>query len=154
MGLYFEDVELNVEVHSPGRTLTETDVVLYAGLSGDYNQIHTNAEVAAKGPFGQRLVHGPLGFSVAMGLSARTSMFEGTAVAALGIREWNYVKPIFINDTVHLVVEVLEKRVSSKDPSRGVLTRRMRLVNQRDEVVQEGICPVMVMVRDAAAASA
>jgi acyl dehydratase len=152
LGLYYEDVAVGAESVSPGRTVTETDVVNYAGLSGDYQQIHTNVEFAEAGPFGQRLVHGPLGFTIAMGLSSRMGMFEGTAVAALGIQEWRFRAPIFIGDTVHLIVVVEEKRVT-KDPSRGILNRRLRLVNQRGETVQEGLCPMMVLVREPASVS-
>ena len=80
-GLYFEDFAHGRKIVSGGRTITEADVVGFAGLSGDYNQIHMDAEFAAAGPFGQRVAHGMLGFSIASGLAVQTGFMEGTVLA-------------------------------------------------------------------------
>jgi acyl dehydratase len=152
MGMYFEDFQVGDQTVTAARTITEADVVLYAGLSGDYNPIHTDAESARKGPFGQRLAHGPLGFTVMMGLSSRTGQFEGTAIAALGINNYRFLAPIFIGDTVHAAITIAEKR-ETKNPERGVIVRHFQLINQRGEVTQEGDLPVMVRRRPSSVAA-
>jgi acyl dehydratase len=146
MGKYYEDCEVGDVAVTVGRTGTETDVVMYSALSGDYTPIHTDAEVGRRGPFGQRIAHGPLGFTYAIGLSARLAMFEDTAIAALGVKDWKYIGPIFIGDTLHVEIEIIGKRLTS-NPSRGILERRFRVIKQDDTVVQEGVLPVMVKAR-------
>jgi acyl dehydratase len=128
---------------SPGRTVTETDVVTYSWVSGDTNPMHTDAVHAAKSPIGQRIAHGTLVMSIATGLSARIGQLDGTAIAALGVDEWKFLKPVFINDTIYLSTTVVEARVSSK-PDRGVLVRRMDVLNQHGELVQTGLMTTMV----------
>lgn len=146
-GKCIEDfVEGQVE-ESRARTITETDVVQFSWVSGDVNPMHTDAVHAAKSPLGQRIAHGALGLSVATGLSASMGHLEGTAIAALGIDEWRFLKPIFINDTVHLRATVVSAHKTSK-PDRGVLVRRMELVNQNGEVVQTGLMTTMVLTRE------
>ena len=137
---------------SPGRTVTETDIVTYSWVSGDTNPMHTDAVYAAKSPIGQRIAHGTLVMSIATGLSARIGQLDGTAIAALGVDEWRFLKPVFINDTIYLRTTVVEARVSAK-PDRGVLVRRMDVLNQHGEVVQTGLMTTMV-TRKASAASA
>lgn len=128
---------------SPRRTVTETDVVTYAWVSGDSNPMHTDAVHAANSPIGQRIAHGTLVMSIATGLSARIGQLDGTAIAALGVDEWKFLRPVFINDTIYLRTTVVEARPSSK-PDRGVLVRRMDILNQRDEIVQSGLMTTMV----------
>jgi acyl dehydratase len=147
MGKFYEECAVGDVSVTVGRTVTETDVVMYSAMSGDYTPIHTDAEVSRRGPFGQRIAHGPLGFTLAIGLSARLAMFEDTAIAALGIKDWRYLGPIFIGDTVHVEIEIISKRLTS-NPARGILERRFRLIKQDNTVVQEGILPVMVKARE------
>ena len=128
---------------SPGRTVTETDVVNYSWVSGDTNPMHTDAVHAAKSPIGQRIAHGTLVMSMATGLSARIGHLDGTAIAALGVDEWKFLKPVFINDTIYLRTTVVDARVSSK-PDRGVLVRRMDVLNQHGDLVQTGLMTTMV----------
>lgn len=135
-GLYFEDFEVGWEVVSPGRTVTESDVVLFAGLSGDYNQLHTDVEFAKGTPFGQRVVHGLLGLTMAEGLASRLGFFEGTAEAFLGL-EWKFKAPIFIGDTIHLQAQVVRKK-ALPSMGGGILVLNMTLLNQKGEKVQEG----------------
>jgi acyl dehydratase len=152
MGLYFEDLTIGDVTRTAGRTVTETDVVVFSGLTGDYTPIHTDAEFAKQTHFGQRVVHGPLGFALAVGLSARLALFEDTAIAALGIQDWKFLAPIFIGDTVHVEIEIASKRVT-KNPSRGVVERVFSLINQDGTIVQQGRLPVMLKTRETAAAN-
>lgn len=144
-GLYYEEFELEAEFVTPGRTITESDVVSFAGLSGDYNQIHTDAAYAEEtSVFGRRVAHGLLGLSIVEGLKLRTGICEDTAIASLEW-SWRFTKPIFIGDTVHAVIRIIEKRETKKS-DRGIVTEHVSLVNQKGEVVSEGD-HVMMMKR-------
>ena len=101
-GKYFDEFEVGMNFVSPGRTVTESDIVSFAGLSGDYTQIHTDAEFSKTTPVGQRVAHGLLGLSIASGLAVRTGVLEGTVIAFREIVEWKFVKTIFIGDTVRV----------------------------------------------------
>jgi acyl dehydratase len=120
-----------------GRTITEADVVAFAGLSGDYNPIHVDAEHAAAGPFGQRVAHGLLGLSVAMGLLTGLGILEESVIA---FREMTckFRKPIFIDDTVHLRIQVMETKAIPRIGG-GSVKISVKLYNQSDEVVQSGV---------------
>jgi acyl dehydratase len=145
-GKCIEEFEVGQVDESRARTITETDVVQFSWISGDVNPMHTDAVHSAKSPIGQRIAHGALGLSIATGLSASLGYLEGSAVAALGIDEWKFLKPILFDDTVRLRATVVSARPSSKS-DRGVLVRRMELLNQRDEVVQTGLMTTMVLTR-------
>jgi acyl dehydratase len=145
-GKCIEEFEVGQVDESRARTITETDVVQFSWISGDVNHMHTDAVHSARSPIGQRIAHGALGLSVATGLSASLGYLEGSAIAALGIDEWKFLKPILFNDTIHLRATVVSARPTSK-PDRGVLVRRMELLNQRDEVVQSGLMTTMVLTR-------
>ena len=147
-GQCIEEFEVGQVDESRARTITETDVVTFAWVSGDVNPMHTDAEHSAKSPIGQRIAHGALGLSIATGLSASLGYLEGTAIAALGIDEWKFLKPILFNDTIRLRATVVSARPTSK-ADRGVLVRRMELLNQRGEVVQSGLMTTMVLTRAA-----
>ena len=103
-GLYFEDYNENLDIVSAGRTVTETDIVQFCMLSGDWNQLHCDAEFAKTTPFGQRIAHGLLGLSIGTGLGGSMGFIEGTAIAFLGLT-WKFVKPILIGDTIRLRVQ-------------------------------------------------
>ncbi|PIF19394.1 MULTISPECIES: MaoC/PaaZ C-terminal domain-containing protein [unclassified Acidovorax] len=143
-GKCIEEFEVGQVDESRARTITETDVVQFSWISGDVNPMHTDAVHSAKSPLGQRIAHGALGLSVATGLSASLGYLDGTAVAALGIDEWKFIKPILLNDTIRLRATVVAVRPTSK-PDRGVLVRRMDLLNQHDNVVQTGLMTTMVL---------
>jgi len=145
-GKCIEEFEVGQVDESRARTVTETDVVTFSWVSGDVNPMHTDAVHSAKSPVGQRIAHGALGLSIATGLSASLGYLEGSAVAALGIDEWKFLKPILFNDTIHLRATVVSARPTSK-PDRGVLVRRMELVNQHGDVVQTGLMTTMVLTR-------
>lgn len=142
--LYYEDIEVGDEWTSQGRTITEADIVNFAGLSGDFNEIHVNEEYASKGPFSKRIAHGMLVFSIASGMSTRTPPIQ--VVAFLGIKEWNFKAPVFIGDTIVLKNRAIEKRLTSKG-NRGIITWQKTVVNQRNEVVQEGKTAIMIATR-------
>jgi len=143
---YFEDFEVGDTFTTPSRTVGLAEVATFAGLSGDYNPIHTDAEFAAKSQFGERIAHGVLGMSVLTGLVTRLGVFEAGTIALLGIEEWRFKGPVFDGDTIHVKVLIEDKKITS-DGKRGVLRRRYQLVNQRDEVVQEGVMPLLMKCR-------
>jgi len=145
MGFYFEDFNEGDVLVTVSRTVTETDVVIFAGLSGDYNQLHTDEEYAKTTVFGGRIAHGFLGLSIASGLTDRLKYLEGTAMAILGIN-WKFVGAIRLGDTIHVRVEVESKR-ESKKTDRGIVTFFEQIINQKGEVVQEGQQTIMVRRR-------
>src|SRR6201996_998478 len=125
---YLEELSAGDPFLSPARTITESDVVAFAGLSGDFNPIHTDVEFARDTVYGQRVVYGLLGLSMLTGLLDRTGLFSGTAIAMLGIRDWTFTAPMFIGDTIHLRLEIIDvRRTSAGD--RGVVQRYFELIN-------------------------
>ncbi|MGA2794614.1 MAG: MaoC/PaaZ C-terminal domain-containing protein [Roseiarcus sp.] len=145
MPLFFEDfVEGEVRL-THGRTLTEADVVNFAGLSGDYNPAHTDHFASAAGPFGAPIAHGLLALVASAGLADRDGSLDGTAIALLGV-EWRFLKPVYFGDTIRLRVTLVSKRRTSK-PDRGVIVRAAAVINQRDEIVQEGKFTTMVKTK-------
>lgn len=143
---YLEDLEAGQMFVTPGRTITEADVVSFASWTNDNNQIHTDVEFAQGTRFGQRIVHGMLGASLCLGLIARTGVFEGSAVALLGIDQWTFPLPVFIGDTVTCTVEILSTRLTSSGTT-GIVERLVVLRNQRGEIVQRGRMDLMVLTR-------
>jgi acyl dehydratase len=148
MPLYLEDLSAGQSFVSPGRTITEADVVSFAAWTNDNNQVHTDAEFAKGTRYGKRIVHGMLGASLCLGLIARTGVFEGSAVALLGIDQWRFTAPVFIGDTVTCTVEILSARPTSSG-AYGVVERWVTLRNQDGETVQEGRMDLMVLPRPA-----
>lgn len=145
-GRHFEDLRIGEVITTGGRTVTESDLVSFAGLSGDFNPIHLDAQSAVNGRYGQRVVHGVLGLSMATGLLDRTGLFDGTMIAQLEINDWKFVAPIFVGATVRLELTILSKRRTSKGDS-GVVVRRLRLVDQDGKTLQEGRITVLVRCR-------
>lgn len=134
-GLYLEDFEIGKEYVSPGRTVTEADVVNFAGLSGDFNPMHTDEEFAKEGFFGKRIAHGALGFAISTGLSNQMGIYEGTTIAFMECTV-KYVSPLHIGDTIRVIVTPTETRHSSK-PGKGILKQFLKLVNQKGATVME-----------------
>ena len=133
--VYFEDIPVGEEYASPGRTVTEADVVIFAGLSGDYNVLHTDAEHMKASQFCERIAHGLLGLSIQQGLLDRVVTAQVTG--PLAAVKWKFKGPIKIGDTIHVEARVTAKR-DGEQPGWGVVTVARRVVNQRGEVVQEG----------------
>ena len=143
MGLFYEQFELGKTLQTRRRTLTEADIVAFAGISGDYNLVHTDEVfAAAETPFGTRIVHGPLGLSVAIGLLSQLNVIEDTALALLNLN-WDFAGPILPGDTIHVRATPTEKR-ETRHPERGIVTLSMEVINQRGETVQTGTMTVMV----------
>ena len=134
-GLSFEDLQVGDEYRSPGRTVTEADIVIFAGLSGDYNVLHTDAEYMKASLYGERIAHGLLGLSVQHGLLAR-SMPARAGERFVGLK-WKFKGPIKIGDTLHARARIVAKK-DAREPGWGVVTMQRQVLNQRGEVVQEG----------------
>jgi acyl dehydratase len=149
--LYFDDVEVGQEWESPGRTITQADIVNFAGISGDFNPLHIDHEFARSTPFGQPIAHGLLIFSVASGLGLNSPPMR--TLAFLNIREWQFKEPVFIGDTVRVRTRVLEKSARARG-RRGLITWHRQLVNQASKVVQEGITGTLVEGRGLASSGA
>ncbi len=143
MPLYFEDLVEGSSFETGRRTVTEADVVNFAGVSGDFNPLHVDAVHAATTPFGRPVAHGLLVLSMVSGLRQRTGVFEGSLVAFLEIRSWRFLRPVFPGDTVRARSEVIERR-ETKDPTRGVVVQRVEVFNQREEMVQAGELVLLV----------
>jgi len=121
---------------SPGRTITEADIVMFAALTGDWTELHTNAEYVKKTIFGQRIAHGLLTLSVASGLALRARRLSSLEVVALlGLDDVKFTAPVFIGDTIWVESEVVEVRPSKSRPGTGVVRLRSVVRNQRNEVV-------------------
>jgi len=135
-GMYFEEFEIGQILTTPARTITEADVVNFAGLSGDYNPLHTDAQFAAETPYGRRIAHGMLVMAVATGLAARHGFIEGTALAFREV-SWKFSAPVFIGDTIHMVAEVVELKPMSRLGG-GLVVLKASMVNQEGKVVQRG----------------
>jgi acyl dehydratase len=146
VALCFDDLNLGDVFTTRARTITETDLVMYSGLSGDFNSLHIDSEFAKTTPYGERIAHGPLVLAVAMGLSNQLGLFEGTALGFLAIEEWKFVDAVRIGDTIHARLIVTGLRRTSK-PGRGIVTREVEILNQHDKVVQSG--RIVTMVRAA-----
>jgi len=122
--------------------VTEADITAFAGLSGDYNPLHTDEEFAKTTVFGSRVAHGLLVLSMVSGLKARLGLSEGTVMAFLGL-EWSFKRPVLPGDTIRAKVITKEKRETSK-PDRGIVIQKVQVINQRGEVAQEGEHILMV----------
>jgi len=142
-GKYFEEFEPGQTFCSAARTITETDIVTFAGLSGDYNQIHTDAEFSKSTPFGQRIAHGLLVTSIASGLIAQSGLIDGTVLAFREIDNWKFVKPVFIGDTVHVKSKVLLTKAIPRLGG-GSVVIEVHVLNQRGEVVMKGKWTVLI----------
>ena len=142
-GAYFEEYEVGQKVISSGRTATETDLVSFAALSGDWNPLHTDAVAAAQGPFGQRVVHGLWGLSAAVSLVTRLGFIEETLIAFREIDNWKFSLQIFIGDTIHVQVIVGETRPVRRLGG-GMVTLQVEILNQDNKIVQQGNWVVLV----------
>ena len=135
-GKYFEEFEIGNEVISPARTITEADVVMFAGLTGDYNQLHTDEEFAKTTPFGRRIAHGLLVLSYAVGLLGRLGFIEGTALAFREL-SWKFSQPVFMGDTVHVKARCRELKPMARLGG-GLVIFDLSVVNQEGKTVQKG----------------
>ena len=141
-GLHFEEFEIGGTFGTVARTITEADIVNFAGLSGDFNRIHTDAVYAANDTFGQRVAHGMLVHSIATGLAVQSGMIEGTVLA---FRELSckFSLPVFIGDTIHVELEVTEKKAFRRLGG-GNVVFKVAVMNQDGKAVQRGNWTMLV----------
>ena len=145
---FFEDFAVGQSFLSQRRTITETDVVTFAGWSWDTNPVHTDATTGERGRFGRPIAHGMLGLSVALGLASRLGVFEHCSIALLDVDGWRFLAPIFIGDTVECRVDITGTRLTSRGDA-GILARRFTLLNTAGAEVQRGDIGLMVSRRPA-----
>jgi acyl dehydratase len=146
--LYFEDLTVGLSCLSAGRTVNEADIVAFAGLSGDYNQLHVDQQFAEKTVHGARIAHGLLVLSILSGLSTRTPLMQGLAETIIGLAhlECRFKKPARIGDTIRVRLVVSEIKPTSKG-GRGIVVLHREAINQADEVVLESTWSLMVRAR-------
>lgn len=147
-GLYFEEFSVGQHFQTAARTVTEADIVSFAGLSGDYNSIHTDAVYAAQGSFGQRVAHGLLVLSIASGLAVRSGILEGTVLLWRDIGDWKFSRPVHIGDTIRVTLTIEGTKPLVKLGG-GSLDLKVQVFNQRDEVVMGGHWTMLVQSRPA-----
>jgi acyl dehydratase len=140
--LYFEDLNVGDCWASLARTVTQADVVNFAGMTGDYDPLHVDHEYASETPFGKPIAHGLLGLSWVAGLGSHSPSVR--TLAFLRITKWEFVQPIYVGDTVHVKTEIVDKHLKGRRS--GHVTWRRRLVNQADQVLQEGTFETLVSV--------
>ena len=145
---YFQDLEVGTKIFTQGRTITEADIVNFAGLSGDFNQIHTDSEYSKNSPAGERVAHGLLGLSIASGLAVQTGVLEGTVVYFREVNEWKFIQPVFIGDTIHVELEVLETKPLRRIGS-GAVTITLDVKNQNNQTVMKGNWVVLIAFKPA-----
>lgn len=146
-GMFFEDFELGMRLTTPARTVTSTDIVNFACLTGDFNEVHCNYEYAKTTPFGEVIAHGPMVYGIAGGLQYASGINDGTLLALLGIDKWRLKTPVKHGDTIRMVQTVLSTRRTSK-LDRGVVTLKREIINQRNEVIQEMEATILYRCRD------
>ena len=142
-GMYFEEFEIGQQIVSVGRTVTESDIVNFAGLSADFNEIHTNAVYSEETPFGQRVAHGILGLSIASGLAWQTGVLEGTIIAFREINSWRFSKPVYIGDTLRVVMEIKATKAIPRAGG-GTVVIQLDVQNQNEETVMKGSWTVLM----------
>jgi acyl dehydratase len=143
--MYFEDYSIDQIRTSRGRTITEADIVNFAGLSGDFVELHVNEEYAKNGPFGRRIAHGALIFSISTGLMVQMTSDHEAIVAFRGVDQLRFTAPVFIGDTIHVTKKTIDKQ--SKDGVRGLVTFETAVLNQDGKAVLTYIDRLMVKCR-------
>lgn len=145
-GKYFEEFEVGQRIQTPARTVTEADVVAFAGLSGDFNSIHTDEVFARSSTFGRRVAHGLLGLSIASGLAVRTGILEGTVLAFREISDWKFSLPVYLGDTIHAELQVDEVKALPRLGG-GSVGLSFEVRNQSGQTVMKGRWTVLVASR-------
>lgn len=152
--LRYEDLHVGLAFESPTRTVTETDVVMFAALTGDWSELHTSEAFARQTQYGRRVAHGLLGLAITHGLMwPRTNALRDIAIAFLGLSDWRFRGPIFLGDTIHVSYRVAEMRDSRTYPDQAIVTFEVQLRNEAGEVLQEGRKALLVSKVPLAAAA-
>jgi len=144
---FFEDFRIGDRYTPPGRTVTEADIGGFAGLSGDFNPVHVDAEFARTTRFERPIAHGLLGLALAGGFLSRVGVIDGTAIAFLDVK-WTFKAPIYAGDTITAEIEVTDKRETSR-PGKGLVEFGFSLTNQTGTVTQQGTQLFLVAARPA-----
>src|SRR3970040_986207 len=144
--MYFEEFQVGQRIVTAGRTVTETDIVTFAGLSGDFNQIHIDEEYSKSTPFSARVAHGLLGLSMASGLVVQTGFMEGTIMAFREVNEWKFIKPIYIGATLHVETEVKETKAIPRIGG-GSIVISLDVKNQKGETSMKGTWTALIAGR-------
>ena len=142
-GLYFEEFEVGVTMRTRGRTITEADLMQFAALTGDFNPMHTDAEYSASSFMGQRVAHGMLTLSYAVGQAYQLGILERTVLGFRGL-EMKFSSPVYIGDTIHAELKVKEAKAARRLGG-GVVTLDIRIIKQDDTVVQKGSLSLLMM---------
>lgn len=142
IGSYFEEVEVGQTMVTRGRTVTEADIVQFAALTGDYNPMHTNAEYMQTHPMGQRVAHGMLTLSYAVGQLYQLGFMERTVLAFRGL-EMKFSLPVFIGDTIHVRLTIKEKK-EMKRLGGGIVSAEVKIINQAGKTVQSGTMELLL----------
>jgi len=144
-GYRYADLHVGMAFRSPGRTITDADLVGFAGLTGDFSELHTSDVYAKNSQFGRRVAHGMMGLAYAHGLMwARTGELRETAVAFLGINDWKFLAPIFVGDTIFVNYTLRELRDSKSRPTQAIAVFDVSVVDQDDRPVQQGTKALLV----------
>ena len=144
--MYFEEFQLGQQITTAGRTITEADIINFAGISGDFNQMHVDADYSKNSAFGQRVAHGFLVLSVISGLAVQTGVMEGTVIAFREVSEWKFAKPVFIGDTVNAMLDVKEIKEIRRIGG-GSVTIEVSVKNQHGDIVMKGTWVVLIKAR-------
>lgn len=147
LGYYFEEIEIDKTMVTRGRTVTEADIVQFAALTGDYNPMHTNAEYMKSHPMGQRVAHGMLTLSYAVGQLYQLGFMERTVLAFRGL-EMKFSLPVLIGDTTHVRLTIKEKK-EMKRLGGGIITAEIKIVNQDGKTVQSGTMELLLASKPA-----
>lgn len=144
MGLYFEEFSVGQKVVTEKRTVTEDDIMTFARVSGDDNRIHTDPEFSRTTIFGKQVAHGLLGLAIASGLAWQTGILDGTVIAFREVKEWKFVKPVFIGDNIYVELETVETKALPRIGG-GSVTITLEVKNQNNEVCHRGTWTVLMM---------
>ncbi len=144
-GLYFEEFEPGVTLRTRGRTITEADLVQFAALTGDFNPMHTDAEYCKTSFMGQRVAHGMLTASYAVGQAYQLGILERTVLGFRGF-EMKFSAPVYIGDTIHAELKVTETK-AAKRLGGGLVTLEMRVIKQDGKIAQKGSMTLLMMSR-------
>ena len=146
MGLYFEEFNVGEKLTTEKRTVTEDDIMTFARVSGDDNRIHTDPEFSKTTIFGKQVAHGLLGLAIASGLAWQTGILDGTVIAFREVKEWKFIKPVFIGDTISVDLETIETKALPRIGG-GSVTITLEVKNQNEEVCHRGVWTVLMMSR-------
>ena len=144
MGLYFEEFSVGQKLTTEKRTVTEDDIMTFAKVSGDDNRIHTDPEFSKTTLFGKQIAHGLLGLAIASGLTWQTGILDGTVIAFREVKEWKFIKPVFIGDTIYTEMETIVTKALPRIGG-GSVTIMLEVKNQNEEVCHRGSWTVLIM---------